>query len=636
MPYKSVRSAILASATLACISPAIAQQIGLAPPQFSTVDQNGINLTTGGIFVPSVGVAIGPTGDAKLSSNPTPISAGMHGVINSDYGPYSYEDGGCIVEGQPTYTVYVDGDYEAFTDSMDYGDCSWRPDFGPGDKGGTLNTDSSNRYVYTRSDGMIAYFSKDIADETPGSGRGTMEIYGTPGANRGRVTAIVYPNGKRLDFRYKSSIIRNPSYYVHRLQSISSNYGYMLKYGYEQVSLTPLDYAGLIKWVNITSITAVNLAQQYCDPVADACPNGSSWRSVQYSRPSNGSLERHALDSSGATTVFGYRAQANNLARDLLTVKFPGSLSADKTYTYATSSSVPGGVLPISQVSTPGGNWTYSYSQATDSACISNRCLITQRTDPAGQVYVFKSVLRPNSYGAYDITGKIARFKDENLREKIVVYENYLTSAINPYRVKSVKMPEGNEDIYSYDGRNNITGIQTKAKPSSGLPDIVQSAVYPSSCASLIYCNKPTSITDGRGNQTSYSYSTVHGGVLTETGPADANGVRPQVRSEYAQRYAWVKASNGSYVQAATPIWLKIKDEFCRTTAATGGNCAGGAADEVVTEYDYGPNSGPNNLSVRGVAVTSEGQTLRTCYSYDKFGNRISETKPAANLSTCP
>jgi hypothetical protein len=38
---------------------------------------------------------------------------------------------------------------------------------------------------------------------------------------------------------------------------------------------------------------------------------------------------------------------------------------------------------------------------------------------------------------------------------------------------------------------------------------------------------------------------------------------------------------------------------------------------------------------LRGVAVTADGQTLRTCYGYDRDGNKISETKPRAGLAVC-
>ena len=67
-----------------------------------------------------------------------------------------------------------------------------------------------------------------------------------------------------------------------------------------------------------------------------------------------------------------------------------------------------------------------------------------------------------------------------------------------------------------------------------------------------------------------------------------------------------------------------------------GSACSGGSADETVTAFDYGPDSGPNNLLPRGQTVAASGVTLRTCYGYDGDGNKISETSPNANLSACP
>lgn len=59
-------------------------------------------------------------------------------------------------------------------------------------------------------------------------------------------------------------------------------------------------------------------------------------------------------------------------------------------------------------------------------------------------------------------------------------------------------------------------------------------------------------------------------------------------------------------------------------------------SDEVRTTYDYGPNSGPNNLLLRGMVEDATGAALRTCYGYDARGNRISETRPRAGLASCP
>jgi YD repeat-containing protein len=198
--------------------------------------------------------------------------------------------------------------------------------------------------------------------------------------------------------------------------------------------------------------------------------------------------------------------------------------------------------------------------------------------------------------------------------------------------------PDGDKTVLTYNlASKNVVHARTIAKPGSGLPDIVTSATF--DCSNLKSCAKPTSVTDAKGQVTAYTYDTNHGGVLTETMPA-VGGVAPQKRYEYAQRYAWVKNSSGGYVQGATPVWVKTKERFCKTTSASGASCAGGAADEVVTDYDYGPDSGPNNLQVRGVVVTATNssgvlEALRTCFGYDVNGRKISETKPGANLGSC-
>jgi hypothetical protein len=43
-----------------------------------------------------------------------------------------------------------------------------------------------------------------------------------------------------------------------------------------------------------------------------------------------------------------------------------------------------------------------------------------------------------------------------------------------------------------------------------------------------------------------------------------------------------------------------------------------------------------NGFRLKGNAVTNRGVTLRACYGYDVQDRKISETKPAANLTSCP
>lgn len=216
--------------------------------------------------------------------------------------------------------------------------------------------------------------------------------------------------------------------------------------------------------------------------------------------------------------------------------------------------------------------------------------------------------------------------------------------AAEPGQLVGVTSPLGNAVDALYDARGNIYQQIQTAIPGSGLPARTTTAVFPASCdaTNRRICNKPTSVTDANGNTTDYTYDAAHGGALTETGPAPApGGVRPQTRHEYAQRYAWILASGGGYVQAATPVWVRTASSLCRTSAATGNPASPctTAGDEVRTAYDYGPNSGPNTLLLRGQTVISTDggvtTTLRTCYSYDRDGRRISETQPGANLASC-
>lgn len=209
--------------------------------------------------------------------------------------------------------------------------------------------------------------------------------------------------------------------------------------------------------------------------------------------------------------------------------------------------------------------------------------------------------------------------------------------SIYPYRVV---YPEGNQTTFFRDWADNVilrTDIPTSG--SGGSNQVTQwtypaSNLYsiPSICnAANVLCDKPTKIIDPKGNESDYTYSAVHGGVLNVTGPADPNGVRPQTRYTYGQRNA--RDASGNAMQP--PIWVLLNEESCIKSASVGSGCAAGAADEVVTSYDYGPTSGPNNLLLRGTAVTSGGKTLRTCYTYDNLGRRISETQPKGAGGSC-
>lgn len=206
--------------------------------------------------------------------------------------------------------------------------------------------------------------------------------------------------------------------------------------------------------------------------------------------------------------------------------------------------------------------------------------------------------------------------------------------------VAGVKLPEGNSTVNGYDGRGNITKSIINPKNGSGA-NLSTSYAYVAQCelSNNNWCNSPTSVTDPRGGVTNYEYNQF-GQVTREMKPAPTPGAaRPTIVNEYTLRTAFVKNSSGAAVAAGPPISLLTRSYTC--ISATTCNAFTPAADRVVTDYDYGPTTGLNNLNLRGIAVTTandQGQieTLRTCYGYNYFGERISETMPKAGLTSCP
>lgn len=421
--------------------------------------------------------------------------------------------------------------------------------------------------------------------------------------------SMTYADGTRWDFQYDPLAGVSSKYY---LRLMKSNRGFGIG----------LNYATTAAGKTITQACAINLSQNYAS-LATPCPAGV--QSVQYGYACGSACGLTSYtDVAGQVTTYGIQTLG------ISSITSPGSSSPDLTIGYHSGS---GKVQ--SQTFANGAAWLYSYSYNSDPWDVTPFNYQTDVTSPAG------TSVRHEFYAE-----KPSFVQDELGRRVGYTY----VWAGGARHVERKTDPEGNETRYNYGMSPPITysgirqpiEVRKVAKPGSGQADIVTTATYPSltSCANPKTCEKPVTTTDANGNITSYTYDATHGGVLTETGPA-LNGVQPQKRHEYAQRYSWVKNSTGTYVQSATPVWVKARERHCRTTAASGSGCAGGAVDEVVTDYDYGPNSGPNTLLLRGVVVTAANaagtlESLRTCYTYDVHGNRISETKPLANLTSCP
>jgi len=290
-----------------------------------------------------------------------------------------------------------------------------------------------------------------------------------------------------------------------------------------------------------------------------------------------------------------------NRYREITKIDLPSN-SADITIEYAYDR--------VISVTNPNGTWNYAYSST------SNNIRTTTVTDPLGGI----TKVKYNTEKSYVL---------ENIDplNRVTKYEYDAGD-----RLWKIVYPEQNYVTFSHDARGNILFKTEHPKPGSGLAPITQSALYPTTCTNTITCNRPISVTDPLLGTTTFEYALPTQGTYNVgslglvgitydigtgkptkvTSPESSPGApRPQVRNQY---------TSGMLVRSA----------YCRTLAV----CAD-TTDEVVTTYDYGGTEATTRI-LHGVAVTSDGVTLTTCYAYDELGRRVSETPPRADITTCP
>jgi YD repeat-containing protein len=412
-----------------------------------------------------------------------------------------------------------------------------------------------------------------------------------------------------------------------RLRSIVSSRGYAIQFLY-QSDVAPTTDANAGAWYAPRQVTAYNKAYVYCnESLLLECAAVSALPSATFTyNGTAGTVTITEPGASGGTELIFAKSGATWAAW----TSYRHTAVANSTVSFTTGMDNAGGFF-VQQLTNADGQSNYTRIVYLDDSGRPPYMYVTA-TDPAG--------------GTIGGLGQMIGGQVDSLYDEL----DRIWSAPGgfPYRDWGRTAPTGTGPSVERDGRNNITDIWQNSNQVSPSYFLAYHAAYPADCTNPRTCNRPTAITDANGNVWDYTYAADHGGVLTETAPAvptrQANGtiasVRPQKRSEYAQRTAWTSNGSGGYVQSAITTWLLVRERSCLTTAASGATCAGGAADEVITDYDYGPDSGPNNLLLRGKVVTAyvggSPQSLRTCYGYDANGRRISETQPNANLASCP
>jgi YD repeat-containing protein len=432
-----------------------------------------------------------------------------------------------------------------------------------------------------------------------------------------RPNEIAFSNGSKTHYTYENAgnvngISTGPS--AQRIKRVVNSYGYGFRFYYLDPTVGGLfqgpSGGNTFGQLRRYAITKVESIFTNCISTGVGCFD-SVFNAVSYGYTNNSVNYTLTFDSI-TDNIGNTRLYTENGTTGAKTITDPGTSSPKYTYQgasgaafNATSSSSfngPAGTTIFSQT----GEYLYPNNLAP---CCGYDPLrgTTTKTDAAGATttYVTEEVLPvPNALPA-----PLLKSVTDTLGSKISYdYDIY-------GRTTKVTYPEGNYVSVVYDDRGNVTQRRTVAKPGSGLADIVETASFPANCDELNYriCNKPTASTDAKNAQTDYVWSDVHGQILSETKPADNLGVRPQTIYGYT-------AYTGL---GGDQIWLLTsKTDKINTTT------------NMVSSYIY--NAVNKGLSLRELAVTSPGITLRTCYGYDQYGRKLSETSPRANVAVCP
>ncbi|MEJ7804927.1 MAG: hypothetical protein WKG03_03270 [Telluria sp.] len=573
----------------------LAQAANFDPPGLKIVDSVGISMISGLAQFNSSPVSIGPK-DSALTLNLTFNGHATRAAQADGFAGEIYQ-----ASNHPNYDIAVN----LFNQSDVFRN------------GGSINTRQTGSKLTRKTDGSYEYVSRDgVRYVTDPAIKGWQSTVGVNMA----ITRVIYPNGREITIT-RSPLLGTP------IQSVTTNNGFQLRYTYDANK-------------ELVKVTAVNLAVDYCLPADASCSYSRTWPSASFQQESTvvnfvGTRTLTTIDSANKVTKYftdeGFEnyQQSRYYFTRLTSVKWPSSPAAPNvTLGYGNMKKcvdnngiwdcqdLRGSIVTSAKIGN--GSWTYSYRQEALNAPpylgMDDRWTTTA-TSQEGFVTTAK----------YDVKKAVTDYVTTSTGSAL--YDGNL-----PNRLISAKDAEGRSFKFSYDGRGNIL---TKTQTVPGSTDVLEvEANYDAVCNNPVTCNKPNWVKDAKGNQTDYTYDPVHGGLLTETSPADPNNVRPQKRNKYVQRTARIKNSAGTDSPAGSAIWLLDSSSYCRTSSATTTGCQT-ANDEVVTSYDYGPLTGPNNLALRGEVVTADGVSRRTCYSYDAVGNGVSKTTPSAGLTKC-
>lgn len=331
------------------------------PPQFYSVDANGVDLINGSYRGNMTPVQIGTPGGAGIAYSRTYFNANYRDNVT---GTLTFSGG--------VYYISIGGTTDTFTLAGST--------YTPVKNVGQTLIASGRLLTYTTADGVQAVFDRDLADRS-------LPLPPTDG-NIARIKSLKQPNGEVWTFSYDvafNEIEGEPDFWASRIRRVENNYGYALFFNYVYDSLNP-SYLDLTNWQKLSAATALNLAE--CADLA-TCTSGTTWPSANFS----GS---NITDQSGRTTFYG------SAGIGIVAVRNPANPTVNAPLVNFNTTT-----KRVNSVVNAGGTWTYTF---TDAGGIRTATV----TDPMAGVSVATSSLS---------TGLLTSYKDQLNRETSFTYD---------------------------------------------------------------------------------------------------------------------------------------------------------------------------------------------------------------------
>lgn len=598
------------------------------PPPTKVLDANHVNLISGGPSLDLPGISTAGIAQSVTEAGLT-YTSGVTDYLDNFVGYESDRDRDPTSSNAPGRDSIVIGgkrlvyDADIFFDSCNSNICTYW------DKAGVAYLFDQTQYTKTSDAydgitgklGMLVQINKPDGETIKITHITASSVFTTSGGNNNQLytvhnVAIYYPisvvssNGWMVKYEYDDKTYNLTGNHQFSAKFPKKIYIINTSYDYCDVAAASCTSSNAPAWPTLNIAYPATYSDAANVALGQFSPTGSTWPSGRYNAYSFAISHRVTdayVDGMHTTYAYSWQDQSTGIAPYIITASLPDAA------TYSVRSE------KANYQGTESGPLKYFYLDQ-----------ISSYTDSLGRVT------------KYEYNDDNTAYRADNRTIKRII------SPEATYNQTTLALTGGYSE-YTYDARRNITSVSQY--PKNGGAPLVTQYHYETDCtsANYKYCNKVEAVIDPNGKETDYTYSPVHGAVLTETGPAvfdpqapidQVNGqqVHPETRYVYTQLTPYIKNSAGVLV-ASTPVWRLTKTSSCRSATATNSASCVGTALETITDFEY--NSPNLLLTKKTVRSGTANVTLpysptnlweSTTNTYDYVGDVVAVDGPRTDV----